>query len=165
MKGAMDVSIQMLAFAKRCCSPPDRTVSEAERRWPMKQTLGPFLMLLIGGCTTEAFRTSGDGPARLAQELRGRLASASQTCVNQHHLRANRSVGPNVLIFEGPGTTIYVNRTKPGCPNINFGRALVRSSPSFRLCEGDYLDVIDPSTGGSHGSCQLGPFTAYRPAS
>ena len=100
----------------------------------------------------------------LADALRGRTAGAPVSCVNQRDLQGNRSVGEGAIIFDGRGDLIYVNRPPAGCPDLDFGRALVTRTTSAQLCRGDIVTVIDPVSGAGYGGCGLGDFVPYRRA-
>ncbi len=132
----------------------------------MKKIILLPLIALAAGCTAAA----GDAPeemsanaqSRLAEELRGRTAGQTTSCVQQRTLRGNRSVGESAILFEGPGNVIYVNRPPAGCPELDTGRALVTRTISNQLCRGDIATVVDPVSGITYGSCGLGDFTPYR---
>lgn len=100
--------------------------------------------------------------SQLADELRGRSAGPSVSCVNQRNLRGNRSVGEGVIIFESSSNLLYVNRPPAGCPELDSGRALLTRTSGTQLCRGDIATVFDPASGIHYGSCGLGEFTPYR---
>ncbi len=119
------------------------------------------------GCTAtagdEPTEMSANAQSKLSEELRGRVAGAPLACVNRRDLRGNRSVGEDVIIFEGrTKNVIYVNRPAGGCPNLNFSRALITRSPTTQLCRGDIAIVFDTQSGMEFGGCGLGEFTPYR---
>jgi hypothetical protein len=118
---------------------------------------------LLAGCINqEPVELSADAQAELASELEGRTAGPPTPCVNQRDIRGNRSVGEGVLLFDGPGDTVYVNRPDGGCPSLNYGRALRTRTTSTRLCRGDIAVVFDPTSGIEYGGCGLGDFVPYR---
>ncbi len=127
-----------------------------------------FMLLLAlagvaAGCTVnQDVEATGDTPDGLAEALAGRVAGAPLTCVNLTDLRGNRSVGEDAIIFDGPGSTIYLNRPPGGCPRLDFGRALRTQTSSPRLCRGDIATVFDPTSGVDYGACGLGDFIPYR---
>lgn len=121
--------------------------------------------LAIAGCNNpEALeRLDARTDAALAQELRGYAQSGPpESCVSQRNLRSNRSVGEGAIIFEGPGSLLYVNRPSAGCPDLNFGRTLISRTTSSRLCRGDIVTVADLTSGAEFGGCGLGDFVPYR---
>ena len=135
----------------------------------MKRLALATLALLTAGCTAAADDAPSDPSAiaqtRLAEELRGRVAGPPQSCVSTRLLRGNRSVGEDVIIFDGQSRNlIYVNRPPAGCPELDSGRALITRTPSTQLCRGDIATVADLVSGTEYGSCGLGDFTPYRRA-
>jgi hypothetical protein len=131
----------------------------------MKVIATMSLAALAAGCAVnEAPREiSAAAQSKLAEELRGRIAGPPQACVSRRDLRGNRSVGEDVIIFDGPSkNVVYVNRPLGGCPSLNFSRALITRSPATQLCRGDIAVVFDTTSGIEYGGCGLGDFTPYR---
>ena len=117
---------------------------------------------LLCGCTMDdrpAAAESARAEAQLADALRGRQPGPPQVCVQLRELGANRGVGPNVVLFEGSGSRVYVNRPAGGC-RLRSGEALVVRTPTGRLCSGDIAQVVDMPAG-RVGSCTLGEFVPY----
>ena len=134
----------------------------------MKTILALSLVALAASCAPadpmETAAQADRDAMELADATRGRIAGEPVTCVNQRDLRGNRSAGEGAIIFNGPGTLIYVNRPPAGCPDLDPGRALSVVTPSTRLCRGDIVNVFDPLTGARFGGCGLGDFVPYRRA-
>lgn len=130
----------------------------------MKKLLMLPLLTLAAGCTDQRpMEMSAQAQTRLGAELEGRVAGAPQSCVPQRDLAGNRSVGEGAIIFDGRGRNVlYVNRPAAGCPELGPGRALKTRTTMTRLCAGDIVEVFDPVSGFSAGSCGLGEFTPYR---
>jgi hypothetical protein len=110
----------------------------------------------------EPVELTADAQAELARELAGRTAGDPVPCLNQRDIRGNRSVGEAVLLFDGPGDLVYVNRPAGGCPSLDHGRALSTRTMGTRLCRGDLARVFDPTSGIEYGGCSLGDFVPYR---
>ena len=118
---------------------------------------------LVAGCMAqEPIELSAEAQAELARELDGRTAGDPVPCVSQRDIRGNRSVGEGVILFDGVGDTVWVNRPAGGCPSLDHGRALVTRTISTRLCRGDLARVFDPTSGIEYGGCSLGDFVPYR---
>ena len=118
---------------------------------------------LVAGCMApEPVELSADAQAELSRELEGRVAGDPVPCLNQRDIRGNRSVGEAVLLFDGPGDIVYVNRPAGGCPSLDHGRALSTRTMGTRLCRGDLARVFDPTSGIEYGGCSLGDFVPYR---
>jgi hypothetical protein len=129
----------------------------------MKSIIALSLAAFTAGCMAEApAEPSAEARTRLAEELGERVAGTSVSCVNSRDLHSNRTIGEEVILFDGPGNTIYVNRPAAGCPGMNSGRAMRTRTPSTRLCRGDIVTVFDPVSGIEYGSCGLGDFTPFR---
>jgi hypothetical protein len=120
---------------------------------------------LLAGCTMEDRPSDSTrveaarAEAQLAEELRGRQAGQPQACVQLTQLRGSRGIGPDVVLFEGIGGRVYVNRPAGGC-RLRRSETLVTRTPTGRLCSGDVAQVVDVPTG-PVGSCTLGPFVPY----
>jgi hypothetical protein len=131
----------------------------------MKKIMTLSLVGLTAGCMAEGpMEMSPDAQSQLSAELAGRVqAGPPQSCVSQRNLGGNRSVGEEAIIFgDRSSRLLYVNRPAAGCPELNSGRALKTRTTTNQLCSGDIVDVFDPVTGISYGSCGLGEFTPYR---
>ncbi|HEX8443536.1 MAG TPA: hypothetical protein VF631_07800 [Allosphingosinicella sp.] len=123
------------------------------------------LAALAAGCAVSDAPTEMSAAAqnKLTEELRGFSAGPAQSCVSRRDLRGNRSVGDDVIIFEGRSRNlVYVNRPNGGCPSLNSGRALITRTPGTQLCSGDIAVVFDTTSGIEFGGCGLGDFTPYR---
>lgn len=120
--------------------------------------------VLLAGCSADSgLETTADqSPVPLPAELRERVALAPEHCVAVHHLRNNRSAGSGLIIFEGRGTLLYLNRVQNSCPDLDRGFALQTKSTNGMLCAGDYVEVLDAQTGFAYGACQIGAFEPYR---
>lgn len=132
----------------------------------MKQMGILSLAALVAGCTADPRVESAavaETQTALAEELRGRVAGEPQTCVQLRGLGGNRSVG-DAIVFEGPGSVVYVSRPVGGCPDLRYNRALQTRTTGTQLCRGDIATVFDPATGTRYGSCGLGDFVPYRRA-
>jgi hypothetical protein len=116
----------------------------------------------LGCAPAEPVAMSADDEAELAEELAGREAGPPLSCVSMRDLRGNKSIGEGVILFDGIGDTVYVNRPAGGCPELRFGRALQTRTSVAQLCRGDIAQVFDPVSGSSYGACGLGDFTPYR---
>ena len=120
---------------------------------------------LLAGCTMDdrpsaaAAAESARAEAQLADELRGRQPGPPQSCVQLTELRGNRGIGPDIVLFEGAGDRVYVNRPAGGC-RLRTGETLVTRTPSSRLCRSDIVQVVNVPTG-PVGSCTLGEFVPY----
>ena len=121
----------------------------------------------LGGCAMSdgpeaAAATSADDSRALAEALAGRTAGPPQQCVQRSTLRGNRGYGERTIVFEGPGDTLYVNRTRNACPRLRPWNAIRIRTMGNSLCSNELVQVFDPTTGTEYGGCSLGEFTPYR---
>jgi hypothetical protein len=130
----------------------------------MKKIVALSLLPLMAGCMDQRpMEMSAEAQTTLAAAIEGRSEGVPQSCVPMRDLRGNRSAGEGAIIFEGPSRNIvYVNRPAAGCPELGFGRALKTRTTMTQLCRGDIVEVFDPVSGFTSGSCGLGEFTPYR---
>ena len=110
----------------------------------------------------ETVETSVAADAALGEAIAGRSAGSPVSCVRQQDLRNSRAVGDRAILFDGPGGTVYLNRTRSPCPRIQPWHALRHQSTRTGLCSGDLIQVFDSQTGVEYGGCSLGEFTPYR---
>jgi hypothetical protein len=130
----------------------------------MKKIVALSLVTLVAGCMDQRpMEMSAQAQTELAAAIEGRSAGPPQSCVSSRDLRGNRSAGEGAIIFDGPSQNLlFVNRPAAGCPELRMGRALKTRTTGSQLCRGDIVDVFDPVSGFSSGSCALGDFTPYR---
>lgn len=129
----------------------------------MKHVLVIALVALAAGATAaDEPQMSQRDQERLDRVLAGRTAGTSVSCVRQPDLRGNQSFGESVIMFEGRGDIVWINRPAGGCPTMNMGRSLVTRTTTTQLCRGDIVSVVDPVSGVQFGGCGLGDFVPYR---
>ena len=123
---------------------------------------------LTAGCMAEAppqMEMAAAAPAEFDdRELAGRVAGAPVGCLAERTLRGPRAPAPGVLVWDGPGGVIYVNRTAGNCGNLRDKRSVRFRSNSSQLCRGDVAETFDPYTGVIGDFCNLGDFVPYRRA-
>ena len=128
----------------------------------MKRLTIGLVALMAAACTSERPAPNpAAAQAELAEELAGLVAGPPVECVNLRDLRGNRTIG-NVILFDGPGDTKYVNSAGGICPRITQSRAIRTVTPTTQLCRGEIITVFDPTSGMEYGGCGLGEFTPYR---
>ncbi|MGZ8997739.1 MAG: hypothetical protein ACXW2T_02680 [Allosphingosinicella sp.] len=133
----------------------------------MKKLILVAAIALSAGCTAasadEVAEMEANSEAKLAAELRDyEQAGPPVSCVSQRDLGGNRSAG-DAIVFDGKTSAVrYVNRPAGGCPDLNFGRALIIRTTGSQLCRGDIATVFDPVSQSQYGGCGLGDFTPYR---
>lgn len=129
----------------------------------MKTPLLSAIMLLVSACaaTPQPERTP-QAEAALIQALAGRVAGAPQSCIALFDMGATRIVDRRTILFEGPGGVIWRNDIPQACAGLAPDRAIVTRTSTGMLCSGDIVQIIDPPSAVTFGSCGLGKFTPYR---
>lgn len=121
---------------------------------------------LLAGCAVHADETVDATPgseARLASALGGRVpAGPPVACVRQQDLSGNRIIDERTILFEGPGSTVYVNRTRSACAGMREWHALRLRTIGTQMCEGELVVAFDANSGIEYGGCSLGQFQPYR---
>ncbi|HEV2079384.1 MAG TPA: hypothetical protein VGR19_05750 [Allosphingosinicella sp.] len=129
----------------------------------MKKMFAVPLLAFAAACApVEPAQLADAAQSELTTALRGRTPGQPVSCVAQHNLRGSRSAGQGVILFEGRGDLVYVNRPPAGCPALDGSRTIVTRTPANQLCRGDTVTVIDLPSGTHYGACGLGDFTPYR---
>jgi len=130
----------------------------------MKHIVSLLIAGLAAGCmaSDEPVELTERAQSRLDEALAGRSAGPAVTCVPSRELRNTRTIGDGVMLFEGPGDVLWVNRPPGGCPTLAFGRAFRTTTPGSQLCRGDIVTVFDPVSGAEFAGCSLGDFVPYR---
>jgi hypothetical protein len=122
----------------------------------------PVFALAAACVPSDPIELTAAEESELSVALAGRVAGQPVSCVNLRDIRGNRSVGEGVILFEGTGGTVYVNRPPAGCPDLRDTRTLITRTSSTQLCRGDIARVADLPSDMEYGSCGLGDFTPYR---
>jgi hypothetical protein len=101
--------------------------------------------------------------AQLSRAVEGRLAGAAVDCINLRPSGSHQIVEDSAIVYR-TGSTLYVNRPRFGAQSLNAMDALVTRTFSSRLCSGDVVEVVDPTTGVLRGLVFLGEFVPYKRA-
>ena len=119
--------------------------------------------LLAAACMGEVPPpTSPEGESMLAERLGNRTAGPPQSCIRSQHLGDAEWIDPGVLLFEGRGGTLYVNRTQSPCPEKGPFAFLRTRSVGPNTCSGELIEIVERDSNISRGTCALGDFTPYR---
>lgn len=97
--------------------------------------------------------------------LAGKVAGKPESCLPLYRSNDMTVIDDDTILYRD-GRTTYVNKPLGGCNNLGNGSyALVTHSQGSQICRGDIAQVRDISAGINVGSCALGDFVPYRPAS
>ncbi len=128
----------------------------------------PLILLAAAGLAACTMTRDGpvpadpDGEAMLSEARAGRTARAPVNCVRQQDVRNTRSAGGNTILFDGPGSTVYVNQASGSCPRIQPWHAIRLRTINTQMCSGELIRVFDPQTGVEYGGCSLGRFVPWQ---
>jgi len=103
----------------------------------------------------------GDGEARLARALEGRVAGEPVDCIPLSHIRSSQVIDDTAILYD-VGSVVYVNRPEAGRESLNQWDALVVRPFGPRLCSIDSVRVYDTSARMVTGIVFLGEFVPYR---
>jgi hypothetical protein len=99
----------------------------------------------------------------LAKSLKDRTAGKPVSCVssfaNQNFIR----VSDSILLYPGPGSTVYQNNLRSNCPGLaRDDDVMVIETFGSSYCTGDLIRLVDRSSGIQGPVCSLGEFIPYR---
>lgn len=110
---------------------------------------------------TEPTQRSAKAQATYDRLLAGKTAGPTQNCLPLYRTHDMTAIDDETIVF-ADGKTVYVNRTRGSCNNLDRGHyALVTRTFNSTLCSGDIAQVVDPTTGMYVGSCAMGDFVRY----
>ena len=129
-----------------------------------------LLAPLLAGCTANAMETSNAqadplserDQRRMANLLDGKIAGDPQSCITTRPTTQSSIIGNQAILYR-QGAVVYRNDLDGICPTLTSDSVLVSQRyGSSQLCSGEVVQVRDPHSGVSFGSCVLGEFTPYR---
>ncbi|MEO7814234.1 MAG: hypothetical protein ABIR87_02185 [Sphingomicrobium sp.] len=133
-----------------------------------------ILIIAVAATTLAACQTADYQPAQRSaraqqtfdKALAGKVAGKPDNCLPLRRSNDMVVIDDDTIIYRD-GRTTYVNKPLGSCTNLGNGSyALVtRSGNGSMLCRGDISSVVDATSGITVGSCALGDFVPYRPAS
>ena len=108
---------------------------------------------------------SAEAQATYDRMLAGKTAGRPANCLPLLRSHDMVVIDDDTILYRD-GRTTYVNHPLGSCNLLGRGSyALVTRSSGSQLCRGDIANVVDATTGVTVGSCALGDFVPYKPAS
>ena len=132
-----------------------------------------ILMIAAAATALAACETADYQPAKRTasqqqsydKALAGKVAGKPESCLPLQRSNDMVVIDDDTILYRD-GRTTYVNQPLGGCNNLGNGSyALVTHSTGSQICRGDIAQVQDLTAGITVGSCALGDFVPYRPAS
>jgi len=129
-----------------------------------------LLAPLLVGCTANAMEASHSASDSLSEHdqrrmsalLNGKTPGDPQPCITTRPNTQSSIIGNQAILYR-VGRTVYRNDLDGACPILRSSSTLVSQRyGSSRLCSGEIMQIMDPHSGVSFGSCVLGEFTPYR---
>ncbi len=122
----------------------------------------------LAACATamsEPSTRSAKAQATYDRLLAGKTAGKPAKCLPLRSSNDMVVIDDETILYRD-GRTTYVNKPLGSCSLLGRGSyALVTRSVGSQLCRGDIGTVTDMTSGMTVGSCAMGDFVPYRPAS
>ncbi len=122
----------------------------------------------LSACATDVSQPeqrSASAQATYDRLLAGKVAGPPTKCLPLQRSNDMQVIDDDTILYRD-GRTTYVNKPLGSCNLLGRGSyALVTRSQGSQLCRGDIGSVTDMTTGVTVGSCALGDFVPYKPAS
>ena len=107
---------------------------------------------------------SATAQATYDKMLAGKTAGRAEKCLPLQRSNDMVVIDDDTILYRN-GRTTYVNKPLGSCNLLGRGSyALVTRSQGSQLCRGDIGTVTDMTSGMTVGSCALGDFVPYKPA-
>ena len=115
--------------------------------------------------TSQPEQRSAKAQATYDRLLAGKTAGRPEKCLPLRSSNDMVVIDDDTILYRD-GRTTYVNKPLGSCSLLARGSyALVTRSIGSQLCRGDIGTVTDMTSGMTVGSCAMGDFVPYRPAS
>jgi len=122
---------------------------------------------VLAGCATQPPSPTQIAEARAEfQKLTaGKVAGQPISCLPSYRRNEMVPIDDRTIAFK-EGRTVYVNNLIGECSGLKSGfNTLVTTSSGPGMCRGDIARVADVRSGMTFGSCAIGDFVPYKPAS
>jgi hypothetical protein len=122
---------------------------------------------VLTGCMTQPppATRSAEAEAEFLKLTAGKVAGPPISCLPSYQRNDMVTIDDGTVAFRN-GRTVYVNKLLGECSGLASGfYTLVTRTSGTGLCRGDIARVEDIRTGIMVGSCGIGDFVPYKPAS
>ena len=120
--------------------------------------------VLLASCSTAPVQETRSPKAarELASALVGRTAGPPVRCLPNYRTTQMQVIDDWTILYRD-GRTVYVQNPRGGCRGLGIGgyTMVTRQYGTSQMCDGDFSQLVDLSTGMGGGSCVFGPFTPY----
>jgi hypothetical protein len=119
----------------------------------------------LAACSTAPEGRSPRAEAHLQEVLAGKVPQQAVDCLPGFRSSDMVVIDDNTILFRD-GRKVYRNDLNGGtCNGLGGGHYALLTRQSGQLCRGDIGEVKDLSSGMTVGSCVMGDFVPYVPAS
>lgn len=99
------------------------------------------------------------GAERYAKEMaKYKQTDTFENCIRHQSIKRTKVLDDNHIIFEMRNKKFFLNTLERKCPRLGFERAISYTVRGGRLCNVDFVSVLDPL--GIGATCFLGKFEA-----
>lgn len=119
-----------------------------------------FAAALAAPAAAPAERLTGE--AELARVTEDRIAGEPVRCLDTRRFPSARIIDGTAIVYEGPGSTLWVNVPRSGARTLDHWDVLVTRQYTGSICRGDIVRLFDSMTMTQTGSVFLGDFVPYR---
>ena len=137
----------------------------------MRSVIPLLIMGSVVGCTyapaQQAPMVDAKAQQKLGRLLAGKVPGPPQSCLPSYRQKDMVVIDDYTIAFRDGVDRVWITKPRGGCNLLASGSyALVtRSGGGLGLCRGDIARVQDVRTGMLAGSCAMGDFVPYKPAS
>ena len=100
---------------------------------------------------------------RLNKELDGKIAGKPVNCISDFNGTNVIRISDDILLYRVSGNLVYKNKLRSSCPGLaRDNDILVSEQFGSQKCRGDFLKLVDRTSGIPGPICSLGEFVPYR---
>lgn len=122
----------------------------------------PLLLSACGEVDNTPVPLTAKQEKRLAKELKGRIAGEPQHCISRFGNDGLVRISDSQVLYKPGGGKVYLNTLRGSCPGLaNDTDIIVTESFGSQLCSGDFVKLVDRTSGMPGPFCSLGEFVPY----
>ncbi len=100
---------------------------------------------------------------RLQKELAGKVAGTPVNCISDFNATNTIRISDDVLLYRVSRNLVYKNNLRSSCPGLARDSDIIVSEQfGSQKCRGDFLKLVDRTSGIPGPVCSLGEFVPYR---
>jgi len=100
---------------------------------------------------------------RLEKELAGKVAGTPVNCISDFNATNTIRISDDILLYRVSRNLVYKNNLRSSCPGLARDNDIIVSEQfGSQKCRGDFLKLVDRTSGIPGPVCSLGEFVPYR---